>query len=150
MSEQLTLVAPATLTIDVIGHAVPKGRMKCIGGRGKVKHQLIDDTAALPGWTAAIVKAASARLQLTGWRTAAEAVCVEAWVWFKRPKSEPDRPYPHTRAVGDIDKIGRGILDALVLARVLKDDSLVVDLLMHERYSTTGRCGARIVVSEVR
>lgn len=143
----LPLTVPE-LTIDAVGTPAPKGSKKCVGGRGKVKHRLVEMSPLLDDWTAAVVAAAKARRNLTGWATLTEPACVEIWAWFARPKTVT-REYPSTRGVGDIDKIARGCLDALTVAEVLADDSLIVDLYVHERYSGSGVVGARIVVSAI-
>ena len=44
--------------------------------------------------------------------------------------------YPSRRSVGDLDKLVRSTLDALVQASVIADDSLVVDLTARKRYAT--------------
>jgi len=46
---------------------------------------------------------------------------------FLQPKSNQD-DYPTARTIGDIDKLTRAVLDGLVEAKVIEDDSLVVDL----------------------
>lgn len=138
----------AELVIDALGHPAPKGSKKCVGGRGKARHILVEMSPLLDDWTAAVVKHARARANLTGWATLTGPADVDIWAWFPRPKSVT-RPYPSSRGVGDIDKIARSCLDAIVLAGVLADDSLVVDLHTHERYSESGLIGARIVVKEI-
>ena len=46
---------------------------------------------------------------------------------FLQPKSNKD-PYPTARTIGDVDKLTRAVLDGLVEAEVIEDDSLVVAL----------------------
>lgn len=62
---------------------------------------------------------------------------------FPRPKSRPD-DVRHTVAP-DSDKCARAILDALVDAQVLRDDSRVSDLVATKRYGP--EAGAYVVVS---
>jgi len=46
---------------------------------------------------------------------------------FLQPKSNED-VYPTAKTIGDIDKLTRAVLDGLVEAKVIDDDSLVVGL----------------------
>lgn len=71
--------------------------------------------------TVAAAKAMDARLPLDG------AVSVDCMFFLARPKSAPVRVvWPIKRP--DVDKLARGILDALVFGGVLADDSQVVTL----------------------
>lgn len=55
------------------------------------------------------------------------AVVVSIAFEFKQAKSNTD-PYPTGKNIGDVDKLTRAVLDGLVAAQVIEDDSLVINL----------------------
>ncbi|RZU30472.1 endodeoxyribonuclease RusA [Blastococcus saxobsidens] len=67
---------------------------------------------------------------LSGWSRLEGPVSVAVVFTFDRPKSAPKsrRVWPVTRSSGDVDKLLRAVLDALVDAGVMRDDSQVVRL----------------------
>lgn len=81
-----------------------------------------------------------------------EPVCVEINFWLPRPKGHfgkkgllPSAPLEHTR-LPDIDKLIRGVLDALTHI-VWADDSQVVSVVAGKHYCTETGPGADITVS---
>jgi hypothetical protein len=94
--------------------------------------------------------AAAALLRLDG------PVRVEIAACFDPPKSAPKkrRIWPTTRSSGDADKIARSCLDALTDAGAFRDDSQVIDLIVHKHHTTDPDAplaipGAVIAISEV-
>lgn len=76
---------------------------------------------------------------LTGPATVKLTVCIE--------QAHSNRtPHPIARLHGDIDKHARSILDALVTALVIADDSLVVVLTAQKKWVEPGMGGAWISV----
>lgn len=65
-----------------------------------------------------------------------EPVCVEATITVTKPKSAPKtrETWPITRSSGDVDKHARNLLDALVDAGVMRDDSQVIEAVVRKRY----------------
>lgn len=139
------------ISFDVEGKPIPKGSMRPIGNG-----RMIDQTNTKP-WMKAVRYAA-----LSAWGEARDAesrtwidvpVSVVVMFYFPRPASAKDRPYPHKRSVGDIDKLSRAVLDALQPTKkepgVLADDALVVDLLAFKRYADTEKVGAHIAIKEL-
>lgn len=58
---------------------------------------------------------------------------------------------PDAKRHGDIDKHLRSVLDALVAAGVIADDSFVVEVTATKRWAApTERCGVRVQVTETR
>jgi Holliday junction resolvase RusA-like endonuclease len=134
-SERDTVTAPiliAPLTITAYGVPKPKGSLRHIGN-GRLKEQL----EGSPIWREAVKAAAFVAARTSGWqRLENTPVAVSATLTFERPASAPKRrvTWPITRSSGDVDKQARNILDALVDAGIVKDDSQVIDLSIRKRY----------------
>jgi hypothetical protein len=90
-----------------------------------------------------------------------EAVEIHAFFRFDRVQSEAeeaaegevwpshDTPWPTAMSIGDEDTLRRGVLDALVKAGVIKDDSLSVGGWNYKRWCEPGEePGVLIVVQE--
>ena len=122
----------------------PKGSMKCIGGRGRVAHQLIEDdkTGSRKIWRARVTEAAT---QLAGNYEPGTPLVVGLLALFERTAAAKKRAFPTTRSVGDTDKLARMLLDALDDADVYDDDSRVVLLLSMKAYAP--RPGAVVYVA---
>ena len=60
------------------------------------------------------------------------AVSIELWFFMDKPKSVKNRTYPSV--VPDLDKLDRAVMDGL--KDIWEDDSRVVDIDTHKRYST--------------
>jgi len=132
------------------------------GAQGSKKHLgrgvMVESSAKVRPWRQDVVAAALAELGRYGRGRPAflVPVAVDLTFRFTRPKGhygtgrnagvlKASAPmFPTSRALGDADKLARSTLDALVTAGVLADDSLVVDLNVHKRYSDTS--GALIQV----
>src|SRR6266498_2733911 len=132
-----------TIAVSVEGHPTPKGSMKCIGGRGKIKHQLVEELGpALKRWRRIVAPAGDKLRELAGGVITAP-VGVELIFTLERPESVPlwKRPWPAVRN-GDVDKLARCVLDSLTVTRkapnqVLVDDSIVCELLARKQYPDT-------------
>lgn len=133
------------VALTVPGTPAPKGSMKCIGARGKVKHQLIEDNEKTVPWRVHVAKCARLKLHR---HTAdpRQAVGVEVTITLNRPSShmgqgrnkhrvKPSAPaYPTSHSHGDADKFLRLILDALQDATVLVDDAQVIETSCRKAY----------------
>jgi hypothetical protein len=69
------------------------------------------------------------------------AAVVEATFYFQRELGVDGEvveshltPFPTDIHLGDVDKLTRNLLDALTDAQVIKDDSLVVDIVIRKRW----------------
>jgi len=98
----------------VKGRPVPQGSLKFIQGR-PIHVRAVD----LAVWRADIARNA----ELSGFSPISGAVKVTADFIFKRPKSTPNRIYPHVKP--DLDKLVRAVLDGLT-AVAYEDDSQVI------------------------
>lgn len=166
-------VAPAAvrttlLNIDVGGRSRPKGSMRHIGNG-----RMIEQLKHSPAWRRAVAVEAHEEVAGCTDRLCAKpkkgVICpklhagypslfgaeVEIELRFAPLKSVPLvlrllTILATSRALGDIDKHCRNILDALVDARVLVDDSQVIRLVASKRYCQDGETpGALITVTRV-
>ena len=124
--------------VKVYGDPAPKGSLKCVGGKGG-RHQLVEDTERTKPWRALVKKAGQA-LNLPG--PLAGPVGVEATFTVLLPGSvKPEaRVWPWKRSSGiggDVDKLGRVVLDALEDAGVVGNDAQVCDLHAVKAYPHT-------------
>lgn len=126
-----------TWGVTVYGPPVPKGSMRCIGGKGR-RHQLIDDKRdRLAPWEAALTRGAAALARhLTGQAPLTGPVRVDVTFTLARPRTV-SRAQPTTRNTGDVDKLSRALLDALTAGGVWGDDSQATELTARKRYAGT-------------
>jgi Holliday junction resolvase RusA-like endonuclease len=114
-------------TITVFGVPAPQGSKRHVGNG-----RLIEASPRLRPWREDVKQAAlDARTE-----TLQGPVSVEIAFTFNKPKSAPKTKvtYPITRSSGDLDKLCRSVLDALVDAGIMRDDSQVIDLAATKSY----------------
>lgn len=128
------------LIVCVLGRPRPKGSMRHVGNG-----RMIEQVKGSGDWRTDCIVAAREQLAadrkhggpkhrecypLTG------RVRIRVTFTFTKPKSAPKttETWPITRTSGDIDKLARNVLDALVDAGVLTDDSLCTDLDVRKRF----------------
>lgn len=125
------------VALEILGFPAPKGSLKCVGRGGK--HRLVEDNPRTSSWRDAVADAAVAngsRAEIQ------EPIGVEITTSLPRPQHHygatgllPSAPHMPTYArTGDVDKLARLVLDALVDARLLVDDSQVVELVTRKTY----------------
>lgn len=142
--------------ITIPGRPAPKGSLKCVGGRGKNRHQLVEDNENSDPW----------RLEVVRWLKShgkeyravkGQPLGAEVTFTLPRPKGHyrtkrnPDtgvvavtgevKPayvdaWPVNRGTYDVDKLIRLILDALQDAQLMPDDAAVCDLTTRKRFPT--------------
>lgn len=127
----------------VYGEPKPKGSMKCIGARGKVKHQLVEQVDD-NGWRDAVT--AAAKRYVLEQADKHQAVYVEMTFTLSRPAAhygtgrnqwvvKPSAPvWPTLFGTGDTDKLARLVLDCLQDAKVLDNDAQVRPLYVDKAY----------------
>jgi len=116
-----------------IGIPAPQGSKRHVGmGR------MIESCKALKPWREQIIADTKA---LDFPRTIENAVSVSLVFCFPRPKSHfttkgalKSKVPSHKTTKPDIDKLCRAVLDALTIAELIKDDSLVHSLTAEKRY----------------
>lgn len=139
------------LSFDVKG--VPGAQ----GSKRHVGHGIMRESSKkVAPWRSDVRDAALAAMNENDWRPLTGPVTVDVTFYFPRPKShygtgrntdvlKPSAPAtPTSRAHGDIDKLVRSTLDALVSAGVLHDDSLVVNLYAYKRWSVWTGCSLTV------
>lgn len=135
---RLTYPAPA-LTVTVLGEAGPQGSKRHVGGG-----RMIESSAKVRPWRDTVAwTAVRERNRVRGWRPLTGPVALGLTFTVVRPKShygtgrnaERIRPSAPARPIAtpDLDKLIRSTQDALKTARILRDDSLVVE------YRDTGK-----------
>lgn len=134
---------PPPLTITVAGTPAPQGSKRHVG-----KGVLIESSKKVKPWREA-VKFAALEAMKGGWAPLEGPVAVRVAFGFLKPKSAPKKreTSPITRSSGDIDKLLRATLDALVDAGVMRDDSQVINVSASKDYA--GTAGACIEVAGV-
>jgi len=129
-------------TMFVVGLPAPQGSKRHVGNG-----VLIEASKNLKPWRKAVIKAAQKRLEETGEIYFDEAV--EIWVRFILPKPKSNKSdYPIVPP--DLDKLERGIYDALTIANVWRDDSLIVRAHPQKVWTTDGITGAHVIIESVR
>lgn len=125
--------------VKVVGVPMPKGSMHCIGPRtckgcgATVIHNVQPDDSSGKGkeWRNRLITAGEHLRRVNGF-TYEGPVSVDATFVLERPKTATRRLWPHKYP--DLDKLARMLLDALTVAQVVKDDSLVVELNLRKQY----------------
>lgn len=134
------------LRIVVHGQPKPKGSLRHVG-----KGRMVEQVTGSRPWREAVKYAALDAY--AGPAAIVGPVAVDIIVTVAKPKSAPKnrRTWPITRSSGDSDKHARNVLDALVDAAVIADDSQVIVLVVQKTYpgealSALESPGALIVV----
>lgn len=134
------------LVITIPGDPAPKGSLKCIGRRGRVAHNLVEDNEKSTPWREKIVWLLKSKRGR--WTPAAHHQPIAAEVTFTlaRPPSQygqgrnskrvlPSAPaYPTAKGTGDVDKLLRLVLDALEDAGVLDNDAQIIEVTTRKEY----------------
>jgi Holliday junction resolvase RusA-like endonuclease len=138
--------APSAITFDVIGMEAATQGSK----RAMPNGIMLETNKRLRPWRSHITDAALA----TNYPLTTAPVSISITFRFLRPKTHyiksglsPKAPLHLTsKQKGDIDKLSRAVLDALT-GTLLHDDSQVVQLSAHKRYTTPDeRPGALITI----
>lgn len=134
------------LHISIPGEPYTKGSLKCIGARGKVKHQLVEQLGKpAKDWRDTVAYWVRRRW-MTHMADKGQPIGAEITFTLPRPKghmgtgrnadlvknSAPRIPVSHS--TGDLDKLTRLILDALQDTHVLPDDCQITELTARKVY----------------
>lgn len=132
------------LTFVAYGRPIPQGSVRSLGAGRPSIH---GNAQTLLPWRDTINGAARTAAALDGWTRVDSPVSVLAVFYFDRPRShyrtgknahllrDGVPAFPGTRAQGDIEKLVRGLNDALVAAGVVVDDSQVASLAAYKRWT---------------
>jgi crossover junction endodeoxyribonuclease RusA len=131
------------ITFDVLGRPSPQGSKKSIGN-----NRFIEASKFLPAWRNAVKIAAEHAVTVNGWAKVSGPVELEIMFYLDRPSSisATKRPYPIVPP--DVDKLIRGVGDALTSV-VYDDDSQIVRVLAWKVYADNREPGAFIRVAEL-
>jgi Holliday junction resolvase RusA-like endonuclease len=149
--------APARLSWDVVGLPKPKGSKRLLrpGGRPGAPVVAIESAGpSLRTWTETVAVSARAHRALLG-RQLVGAVGCDLVFRFRMPRSRrapirrAGRSWATSHAHGDVDKLTRGVLDALVSGGLLYDDSQIALLSATKYEIADGWLGAEIDVYEL-
>jgi crossover junction endodeoxyribonuclease RusA len=131
------------ISFDVLGRPSPQGSKKSIGN-----NRFIEASKFLPAWRNAVKIAAEHAVTVNGWAKVSGPVELEIMFYLDRPSSisATKRPYPIVPP--DVDKLIRGVGDALT-GVVYDDDSQIIRVLAWKVYADNREPGAFIRVAEL-
>ena len=118
--------------IRVYGDPAPQGSKTARVVNGHVV--MWESSKKLPGWRESVVMAAKVSFMENGRQQMLGPVTLTCTFYMPRPKSV-SRKYPNT--MPDLDKLLRGIGDALQVAGVISNDGQIVSIEAHKVYSET-------------
>lgn len=125
------------LVFKIGGEPVPKGSLKCVGRAGQ--HRIVEDNPRTRSWRKTIAEAVEGVTNADPH----EPIGVEATSTLPRPAHHYRAtgvlranapPFPTNYRTGDVDKLLRLVLDALVDAHLLVDDSQVVEAVTRKSW----------------
>lgn len=93
---------------------------------------------ATENWETAIALVASSQVKRLGRGLILpfqERTIIDLWFYKHKPKSYPKRVVWFTKKP-DVDNLAKCVLDGLEKAKVIQNDSIVTDLLLHKRYTS--------------
>ena len=131
------------ITFDVIGRPSPQGSKKSIGN-----NRFVESSKFLPAWRKAVRVAAEEAVTASMWARVSGPVELEVMFYLDRPSSISKTQRPQPTVAPDLDKLVRGVGDALT-GVVYDDDSQVIRCLAWKVYADTRVPGAFIRVNEL-
>jgi crossover junction endodeoxyribonuclease RusA len=135
------------LRIVVLGEPKPQGSTRAFVAKGRA-YVASNHKQDFVVWRNSIVEKAE-----RVW-TQDPATCAMVELVFRMPVPKSRPKYlshwaPHTKRP-DIDKLARAVLDALVAAGVLSDDSVVTSLMARKEYALSENPGVAIIVTPIK
>jgi len=138
-------MSESILEVWAPGLPAPQGSKTHKGGG-----RMVESSKALKPWRQDVRHAVLAEVMPALRKPVEGPVELELWLFMPRPKSHPKtkRTLPATQP--DVDKLVRGVMDALTSAGVWLDDGQVTDLVVRERYAggpladAVAHCGIRM------
>jgi len=131
------------ITFDVLGRPAPQGSKKSIGN-----NRFVESSKYLPAWRKAVRVAAEHAVASEGWQRVSGPVELEVMFYLERPSSVSVTKRPQPIVPPDVDKLLRGVGDALT-GVVYDDDSQVIRVLAWKVYADTREPGCFIRVNEL-
>jgi crossover junction endodeoxyribonuclease RusA len=118
------------VAFDVVGIAQPKGSARAFLPKGWKRPIITSDNPKIKGWQQLVAERAQT-VAHEGFFTGAVVVLV--WFYLPRPMSLPKRVI-HATKLPDVDKLARGVLDALT-GILFRDDAQVVAVHAFKQYA---------------
>jgi crossover junction endodeoxyribonuclease RusA len=131
------------IAFDVIGRPSPQGSKKSIGN-----NRFVESSKFLPAWRTAVKIAAEDAVTTENWVRVSGPVELEVMFYLDRPASITPVKRPQPTVPPDLDKLVRGVGDALT-GVVYDDDSQVIRCLAWKVYADNREPGAFIRVNEL-
>lgn len=144
-----------SLNFTVYGNPAPQGS-KAYKGHRNGKPVLVESSKALKPWRDKVAKDAKDAATKAGW-TPSPMVAVDLTFLMRRPvrhynragQVRDDAPFFHSLRP-DLDKLIRGVFDALTEAKIVNDDASIVTVIATKVYVPDGdRPGVQVVVATV-
>jgi len=126
-------------SVFVPGVPRPQGSKKAFNRGGRIV--LVEASAGLPAWRQAIIT----EIQKQDKPQFQTAVSVSIHFYIPRPKSVKRKDMT---VAPDIDKLARGVLDALTISGIIIDDSYVTRLTCTKKYADAQQEGAFIFIRD--
>ena len=131
------------ITFDVLGRPAPQGSKKSIGN-----NRFVEASKFLPAWRKAVRGAAEFAVSVNGWARTSGPVELEVMFYLERPSTVTVTKRPHPIVPPDVDKLIRGVGDALT-GVVYDDDSQIIRVLAWKVYADAREPGCFVRVSEL-
>jgi crossover junction endodeoxyribonuclease RusA len=131
------------ISFDVIGRPSPQGSKKSIG-----QNRFVESSKFLPAWRNAVRVAAEEAVALNAWARTSAPVELEVMFYLARPSTVSVAKRAAPIVPPDLDKLLRGVGDALS-GVIYDDDSQVVRILAWKTYADTRDPGAFVRVGEL-
>ena len=131
------------ISFDVLGRPAPQGSKKSIGN-----NRFIEASKFLPAWRTAVHVAADWAVAEQNWARVSGPVELEVMFYLERPSSISSSKRPYPIVPPDIDKLLRGVGDALS-GVVYDDDAQIIRMLAWKQYADKREPGAFISVAEL-
>jgi crossover junction endodeoxyribonuclease RusA len=131
------------ITFDVVGRPAPQGSKKSIGN-----NRFIEASKFLPAWRTAISLAAEQAVAEQLWARVSGPVELEVMFYLERPSSISSNKRAFPIVPPDLDKLMRGVGDALS-GVIYDDDAQIIRVLCWKQYADKREPGAFIRVAEL-
>jgi crossover junction endodeoxyribonuclease RusA len=131
------------IAFDVLGRPSPQGSKKSIGN-----NRFVESSKYLPAWRNAVKIAAEDAVITEGWARVSGPIELEVMFYLDRPSTVSAVKRPQPTVPPDLDKLIRGVGDALT-GVVYDDDSQVIRCLAWKVYADNRKPGAFIRVNEL-
>lgn len=141
------------VAFHVSGDPAPKGSARAFVNPNTGRAIITNASKKTKPWESVI--AGTAREKMVGLERFTEAVVFGVCFYLKRPKAHRDARYALKRSAPtshisrpDLDKLVRTVADALTVAGVWTDDSVVAEIVARKRYSDFDT-GATVLVAPI-